>query len=252
MRGVADVRYDAALVDLLGVDGDLARHVPPEQRALARRHCRMPSFRVGGGWWDASGHASVDGGGQTLVMLDGLISRCVRVSTRESAELLGVEDVLQPGAAPDAGSTVAVSTRWRVHEPARFAVLDTRFHELAARWPGLHAELVARAVRRSGSLAVRLALAEIPSLRERLHLLLAHLCDRWGRVGPGGVELPLRLSQQTLADLTCATREAVNRNLAVLVADGTLDRSARGTWVLRRLPDAADRARAAGPAAMTA
>jgi len=79
---------------------------------------------------------------------------------------------------------------------------------------------------------VRLAIAQLPNLESRLHLLMWHLADRWGRRELDGVVLPLRLSQGLLAELVAATRSSVNTALRRLTADGVLRQRDDRTWLL--------------------
>lgn len=72
-------------------------------------------------------------------------------------------------------------------------------------WPQLGVELFARGTRRTHSLAVSLTIAHHQRVDDRLLLTLWHLAERWGRVRPEGISVPLPLSHQRLADLVGAT-----------------------------------------------
>ena len=61
-------------------------------------------------------------------------------------------------------------------------------------------------------------------LNRRLLLLLWHLADRWGRVTPDGVRIPLRLTHTLLADLVASRRPSVTTALALLEHEGHLVR----------------------------
>ena len=61
----------------------------------------------------------------------------------------------------------------------------------------------------------------------RLLALLWHLADRWGKVGPDGTHVPLRLTHATLAQLVGAQRPSVTSALRGLEQRG----------LLRRLPE---------------
>jgi CRP/FNR family transcriptional regulator, cyclic AMP receptor protein len=111
-------------------------------------------------------------------------------------------------------------------------VLDERFHRCVAAWPRLIVALHERSAVRSHSLLVRLAIAEHPQIVRRVHLVLWHLADRWGRPEEDGVLLPIKLSRVTLADLVCSTRESVSRSLAELERRG-LVRVQRNGYFLR-------------------
>ena len=84
-------------------------------------------------------------------------------------------------------------------EPTRLAVLD---HALVTRinpWPQLGVELFNRGTRRAHHLAVALAIAHHQRVEDRLLLTLWHLAERWGKVTPEGIVVPLPLGHQRLA-----------------------------------------------------
>jgi CRP/FNR family cyclic AMP-dependent transcriptional regulator len=66
----------------------------------------------------------------------------------------------------------------------------------------------------------------------RLLALFWHLAERWGRVVPGGVHLPLRLTHRILGQLVGARRPTVSAALTELVSEGEVARRADGTWQL--------------------
>ena len=87
-------------------------------------------------------------------------------------------------------------------EPTRLALLDGGFARRACRWPTVTAELMHRTLRRSRSLSVLLALTQARRADVRLRTLFWHLADRWGRVTPAGIVLPLQLTHSVIAQLT--------------------------------------------------
>lgn len=90
---------------------------------------------------------------------------------------------------------------------------------------------MARALRRSRALAVNMAIVHQPKVETRIHMLLWHLADRWGTVGPGGVHVPVRLTHAMLADLVAAQRPTVTAALGALEEAGLIGRG-RGGWLL--------------------
>ena len=60
-------------------------------------------------------------------------------------------------------------------------------------WPQLGVELFARGTGRAHHLAVSLAIAHRQRVGDRLLLALWHLAERWGRVTPDGIAVPLPL-----------------------------------------------------------
>ena len=123
-----------------------------------------------------------------------------------------------------------------VLEPTQLAVLD---HGLVTRmnpWPQLGLELFARGTRRAHSLAVALAIAHHQRVEDRLMLTLWHLAERWGKVGPEGILVPLPLSHQRLADLVGAHRPSVTTAMGALTRSGAVSRRDDGVWMLHGAP----------------
>ena len=134
------------------------------------------------------------------------------------------------------GSHVHAEVGWVVLEPTRLAVLD---HGLVLRmnpWPATGLELFARGTRRAHGLAVALAIAHHPRVEDRLVLTLWHLAERWGRVRPDGIVVPLPLPHQRLADLVGAHRPSVTTAMGELVRSGALSRQEDGVWMLHGAP----------------
>ena len=73
-----------------------------------------------------------------------------------------------------------------------------------------------RALERSRSLAINMAIIHQARVNVRLLMLLWHLADRWGRVRSEGVALPLHLTHSVLADLVAARRPTVTSALSEL------------------------------------
>lgn len=75
-------------------------------------------------------------------------------------------------------------------------------------------------------------------MEDRLLLTLWHLAERWGRVGPDAILVPLPLSHQRLAHLVGAHRPSVTTAMGALARAGALSRRADGTWMLHGAPPA--------------
>jgi CRP/FNR family transcriptional regulator, cyclic AMP receptor protein len=142
-----------------------------------------------------------------------------RVGDRIAAELLGPGDVVEPGEG-EGDELLACTVGWRALVPMRFAVLDADFVDRVRPWPQIMQALLQRAERRARNLNVQRAIASQPRLDVRLALLLWHLADRWGRVEPGGIRLPLPLTHQLLGRLVGAERPSVSHALARLSRSG--------------------------------
>jgi CRP/FNR family cyclic AMP-dependent transcriptional regulator len=131
---------------------------------------------------------------------------------------------------------VPFASDWEVVDRARLAVLDERFLAFAARWPMLVSAVVERTVRRSHWLGLQLAITDLRRVDQRLMLFLWHLADRWGRVGPDGVAVPLPVTHDVLAQLVCAQRPTVTSALRRLTESGQLRRRPDKTWLLAHDP----------------
>lgn len=224
------------VVRVADVDPGLLRNVPTDVGVRLRRHLITEAVEVPARSlvpFTAPVHGVLG-----VLVLEGLLLRSVSIGERQTAELLGPGDVVRPW--QDEGPTAVLpsSSAWTALEATRVAVLDDEFAAAAYRFPGIANELLQRVVERCHALSVRLAIASIPSLPDRLLALLWHLADRWGIVEPGGVRVPLRISHQVLAALACAQRPSVSVALKHLVAAGRVARAGdhRGWVLFGRMP----------------
>jgi CRP/FNR family cyclic AMP-dependent transcriptional regulator len=234
--GVATARKrDAWRVCLLDSDPDLHCAVPGSPDGDARRAARAESFVLTRGLLSPETLAS-DTDGIGAFVLTGLICQETLLAGGRSLELLGPGDLLAP--APHAGHlTVPAQSTWRALEESHLALLDGEFVMRAAQVPSLLAALIQRAGLRAYPLTLRLAIAQIARLSDRLLLLLWHLADRWGVVAPGKVILSLPLSHGMLAALVCARRPSVTVSLRELAQRGLVTSVATG-FVLSGNPPA--------------
>jgi CRP/FNR family cyclic AMP-dependent transcriptional regulator len=219
-------------VALLEADPDLADCIPPSELDAARRQLVAATMELPAGIWDPSdlGRAAGDQVYSVLV-LEGLLTRSVTLAGRTTGEIIGAGDVLRPWELEEGLPPVEFEVTWTVHAATRLAMLDRRTLAAAARWPGLAAELTARVVRRSRALSLSLALGQIPRVDGRLLLLFWRLADRWGRMTPDGIVVPLRLTHETLAALVAARRPSVTSALGRLASRGLLARTDAG-WLM--------------------
>ena len=218
---------------VLREDPELAEAIPPPLRAQAVDQCVARVRSVGRGRWDPEsiGADWVGPGGIGLLVLDGLLIRRVGVDDRFGAELLGEGDLLRPWQGEGSSATLSRTTRWRVLQATRVAVLDEAAARCMAGYPQLTGALVGRAVERSRNLAINMAIIHQARVNIRLLMLLWHLADRWGRVRTEGVVLPLNLTHAVLADLVAARRPTVTSALTELARQGLLEPQTTG-WLL--------------------
>jgi CRP/FNR family cyclic AMP-dependent transcriptional regulator len=226
------------LISIVDADPDLADLLDQSGLDRARREALTRERRLSPGDWDATGAIEPDKHHRGFLIIEGLLSRDVNVLERTCVELLGAGDVLRPWRWDTEGSHVHAEVGWRVLEPTRLAVLD---HGLVVRmnpWPQLGVELFARGTRRAHHLAVALAIAHHQRVDDRLLLTLWHLAERWGRVTPEGITVPLPLSHQRLADLVGAHRPSVTTAMGELVRAGAVSRREDSAWILHGTPPA--------------
>lgn len=235
----------SAVISLLDADRDLARSVPADQLPAARRTLAVRVDALERGEWRPSEAIGDEPPAVGLLVLDGLITREIAFADRTTSELLGAGDLLRPQDHDAGFDPLPVAISWHVLEPARIAVLDARFALSARPFPGVMVELAARTVRRSRSLAFQLAISQLTRVDDRLLVLFWQLAERWGRVGPEGVRVPLELTHRTLGRLVGARRPSVTTALTGLSRDGLVERIEEG-WLLRGDPAEALRRRGRG------
>lgn len=218
------------LCRVLEEDPGLAEGIPSEMRERAVSECLAREVTIPTGRW--RGDPAVAGrGGIGLLVLEGVLVRRVGIDGRFGAELLGDGDLLRPWEGEDELPTLPMTTGWRVLDSARLAVLDEAFMGHLSAYPQLGGRLVGRAVGRSRSIAVNMAIVHQARVDVRLHMLFWHLAARWGRVGSGGVTVPLRLTHAVLAELAAARRPTVTSALTALAKRGVV-RPTEAGWVL--------------------
>jgi CRP/FNR family cyclic AMP-dependent transcriptional regulator len=230
-----------AVCAVLREDPDLGASIPSAELNDATRRCVATELTLPKGYWDPGDDALAARDGFGLLMLDGLLVRRVGTHGRFGAELLGAGDLLRPWENGGEDLTPPFQVLFTVAEEARIAVLDGDFAARAARYPSIAANLAGRAMMRSRTLAIGMAIAHYPQIRRRLLLLLWHIADRWGRVTPEGVRIPLHLPHELLADLVAARRPAVTTALGQLADEGLVVRDRRGLLLTGDVLAALDR-----------
>ncbi len=217
-------------VQVLDEDGELTDALSPRDREDASEHCLAAVLSVPRGRWAAS-RMKVMSDGIGLLVLEGLLIRRVGIDGRFGAELLGEGDLLRPWQGEDIQTTLPHATGWRVVQPVRVAVLDGAVAARFARYPALTGVIAAKALNRARRLAANMAIVHHPRVEVRVHMLLWHLADRWGRVRPDGIIVPLRLTHSAIADLVAAQRPSVTSSLGKLIERNLIQPADEG-WLL--------------------
>ena len=224
-----------SLIPLLEVDTELGEGLPPAELDTATRVICVLARTLESGPWDPHEEQWPVAPTLGLLILEGVVTRDIVFAGRTTTELLGAGDVLRPWEDDVQFDPLPFGVSWHVHEPTRVALLDARFALATARWPVLAGAVSRRHVRRARGLAFQLAIAQLPRVDDRLLVLLWALAERWGRVSPQGVRLPLALPHRTLATLVGARRPSVTTALSGLARDGLVERTEDG-WLLHGDP----------------
>lgn len=225
-------------IRLLDVDPELGEDLEPSQFAPASQHAVARVRRFERGRWRV-GPGNFDGAGALGVMLiQGVLARKVTVGERTCAELLGPGDVTQPWlqAGPDA--SICTEVNWQIVQDLQVAILDHAFAVRVARWPEISAAIARRLTLRVHWLAFHLSVCHVRRVDDRLLLVMWHFADRWGKVTPEGVEIPLPLTHQLLALVVGAHRPSVSLALGNLTDAGRIERRSRSRWLLHGSPPA--------------
>jgi CRP/FNR family transcriptional regulator, cyclic AMP receptor protein len=223
------------LLRLLSADPELGERLTPDDQERAHQQLVAAVLHVPAGRWDASSAVDPDGSPLGLLIVDGLLLRDLDLGRRSSTEVLGSGDILRPWDVDSPVSELPLVARWTVLEDLTVAVLDERFVNAALRYPPVIDALFARAARRHRGLAVRLVVNQLVRLEDRLLLAMWALAERWGRVTPDGVLVPMSLTHSALARLVGARRPSVTSALGDLARDHLLERTEDG-WLLRGDP----------------
>jgi CRP/FNR family transcriptional regulator, cyclic AMP receptor protein len=239
-------------VSVLDADPGLAQALAPEALPAARRASAAATI-----WWYPGELQRVpaslsEPGALGLLVLEGCAAGSLRRDGRTRAELVGPEDLLRPWAQLDDMLGPAAEMTWDVLEPMRLAVLDRRFALATARWPEIAAGLMDHLVLRSRRLCFQMTAAGNPRGEERVHLLLWQLAERWGRVTPEGIVVPVPLTHRLLAELTGSRRPTVTSALARLRRTGLVEPLQGHRFLLRGEPPCATPEDDLGVEALTA
>jgi CRP-like cAMP-binding protein len=218
-------------VSVLTEDRELAERLDGARRERAESMSAARVLRRPVGTWQADEDAGQAREGLGLLVIEGALVRRVGLGGRLGAELLGVGDLLQPAEHDGEEAVVPFEATWRVLSELRLAVLDLAWMARMSPYPEVFAEITRRVMRRSRRLATLLAIAQHHRLDDRLLLLFWELADRFGRVGPKGVELSIPLTHDLLSQFVGAHRPSVSTALSRLEHAGEVSRE-NHCWTL--------------------
>ena len=208
----------------------------PDEAERARGELIAPVVELGEGPWEPPMDWLPDPTQLGYLVVSGLLAREVTVGDTTATELLGRGDLLRPPDHEGEAAPVPSLVSWTVLSRARLALLDPDVTVAASRWPPVVVAIARTAVRRSHSLAHHLALSHLRRVDARLLVLLWDLADRFGRVQPEGVVVPVRLTHEMLGRVVGAQRPSVTTALNELESAGRISRRPEGGWVLHGGP----------------
>jgi hypothetical protein len=223
-------------VALLDADPDLGRLLRPDRFAEARRVLVARRGRLHAGPWDGALPGAPGAEDVGLLVLDGLIVREVAMADSVSSHLLGPGDLILRRREGDPGQLLRAEARWAVLVPAQVAVLDHRVAVALCRYPEVNAMVTDRLAEQMDRMAIGRAIGHLNGVDRRLLALFWQLAERWGRVAPQGIVVPLALTHGVLAALVGARRPTVSTALGRLAREGRLERRMDGTWLLTGEP----------------
>lgn len=213
---------------LLELDPLLGEGVASDELAEARARAIVPLVTIGPGpvAFERLHKPNDPLGPFAVLVTDGLIARDVSLLGRPATQLVGPGDVLLVGDPADAVIASGCATRCRV------AVLERRFLTATQQWPWLAARLIERAASWADRAMSQQAIIQLGRVDLRLLFIMGHLAERWGRVTPEGVFVPLRLTHETLGRLVGAQRSTVTLALKELREQGALVKRGEGWLVI--------------------
>jgi hypothetical protein len=220
-------------VRVLEVDPDLGGGLDPQAFALAERELVASTFSVERGRWDAPATWAAAPPELGMLMLQGVLARDVRLGKRASLEILGSGDLVRAWPTDRHAPAFTPELRFEALEPLSFAVLDSAFAVKAARWPSVLGQITGRVMGRASSASLRLLIHQVVRIDDRVLLSLWGLAERFGRVTPEGILVPVPINHTMMARFVGAQRPTVSQAVGELVRRGEVDRLEDGGWLLK-------------------
>lgn len=224
---------------------EIIEHLNPGEQERARQQLVADQISIRTGTWTPTTPVT-EPGHLGLLVLEGLLARDVILDRPLATELVGKGDLLRPSDRDGEDAPIPFGISWTVLRPTRLAVLDPSFTQALGQWPSAVAAVLSGASNRAHCLAITMAVSNLRRVDSRLLVLLWYLADRYGRVTPDGVLLPLKLTHETLARLVGAQRPSVTTALSQLEEEGRLRRTRDRQWLLVGEPPDARRNRDGG------
>ena len=169
-----------------------------------------------------------------LLVVDGLLAVTLDAGHAHSSWIFGAQDLIRPWDLDDFALTK--NRRWQCLMPMQIALLDGDFIRRTQGAPTITRRLVERAAETARWLLAKSLIAGAPRAEERLLLLFTLLAERWGRVCPDGVRLPVPLTHVLLAHMCGVRRPTVTIALRSFRIRGLIYPIGRAGWLLSGSP----------------
>jgi CRP/FNR family cyclic AMP-dependent transcriptional regulator len=219
---------------LLALDPDLGQLLSAQRRTQATRDIQVAVTRLRLGAWTPEEHCPATPATFGQLVLSGAIVRDIVVHDSPSAELFGPGDLIRTWHSEPPSGMHRAPARWTVLAPSTVAVLGGPGARALRAYPEITTMLLDRTSARAERLALTQAISQITGVDTRIETLMQHLAERWGRVRPDGISVPLKLSHRLIGALVGARRPTVSTALAHLHEHQRVRRQADGTWLLAR------------------
>jgi CRP/FNR family cyclic AMP-dependent transcriptional regulator len=220
---------------LLRLDPELGRYLAADRRSVAESLLWTPVVDIAPGPWRNVRGLVRQTAGIGVLLLSGLVARELRIGDTPSAQLLGAGDLIRRTEFTEPGS-LEPPLAWAALTPTRAALLDQRVAGAFFRYPELMMVVLDRLSVQAQRLALAQAISHLTGVDRRLEALFWQLADRWGKVTPRGVVVPLHLSHRLLGSLVGARRPTVTTALAQLAETGRVVPSPPRGWLLTGAP----------------
>jgi|tagenome__1003787_1003787.scaffolds.fasta_scaffold20943939_3 CRP/FNR family cyclic AMP-dependent transcriptional regulator len=229
---------------LLDLDPELGALLRGEREERARRELQVPLRAIPRGTLDPAALLTPSPADVGVLIVSGLVMRQTDIHREPSGELLGPGDLIR--SVPDEASLGGFegSPQWLALSPLTVSPLGMPVAATLCRYPEVLLALLERVEARARRLTIAQGISQLTGVELRLETLMWHLAERWGKVHPDGILLPLDLSHRMLGILVGARRPTVSTAAALLAAQQRVSRLADGTWFLHN----AESRRVADPA----
>ena len=221
-------------VQLLHIEPDIGRFLPPPQRADADG-LAVPVVGFETGPLDLDSEllrARAFAG----IVLDGIVLHRLRVGDQPGLRVLGPSDVVARSGTQR--TLLLARSTYHVAAPIEVAMLGEELLVAARRWPLLIPGLQTLLAAQSERLSAQFVICQLPRVDQRLLAVLWLLAESWGHVTSLGTTLPLSLTHDVLGEMIGARRSTVTLALGELSERGAIVRQDAG-WLLLDPPPAA-------------